>query len=185
MPFEPEILYLEKPRHPSELETASASNWTSALNSAHGSGIDPKIRCSGSLQSRRAVAPHRLGAVSSDVEVGDVQRVGLDEVAARLDDVAHQLGEDVVGVGDLLHLHLQQRADVAVERRLPELLRVHLAETLVALKGQALASHSGHGVEQAHGSRHLALVALAGEAGRGGEDVAQRGGVLVELAGVG
>jgi predicted nucleic acid-binding protein len=32
------------------------------------------------------------------------ERVVLDEVAARLDQLAHQLGEDVVGVVDVLHL---------------------------------------------------------------------------------
>src|SRR4051794_27546756 len=36
------------------------------------------------------------------------QRMFLDEVAARLDHLAHQLGEDVVGLVDLLDLHLEQ-----------------------------------------------------------------------------
>lgn len=36
------------------------------------------------------------------------QRMFLDEVAARLDHVAHQLGEDVVGLVDLFDLHLEQ-----------------------------------------------------------------------------
>ena len=34
----------------------------------------------------------------SDVEIGHLERVLLDELAARLDDVAHQLDEQVVGV---------------------------------------------------------------------------------------
>lgn len=38
---------------------------------------------------------------------GRVQRVLLDELAARLDDVAHQFGEDVVGFIHFAHLHLQ------------------------------------------------------------------------------
>src|SRR5581483_3373764 len=70
---------------------------------------------------------------SSDVEVGDVEGVVLDEFAARLDDVAHQGGEDLfrlVGVGDL---NLQQAAGLRIERRLPELLGIHLAEALVAV----------------------------------------------------
>ena len=48
--------------------------------------------------------------------------------------IAHQLGEDIVGLVDLLDLHLQQRAFVGVERRFPELVRVHFAEALVALQ---------------------------------------------------
>ncbi len=54
------------------------------------------------------------------------ERVFLDEVTARLDDVAHQLGEAVVGLVDLSHLDLQERPHIGVERRFPQLLRVHL-----------------------------------------------------------
>src|SRR5262245_2667586 len=67
-------------------------------------------------------------ATSLDIQVGDAQRVGLDEVAPRLDEVAHQLGEDQVGVRAFLDLDLEQRAHIGVERRFPELLRVHLAQ---------------------------------------------------------
>src|SRR5947208_3247038 len=66
------------------------------------------------------------------VDVG-VQRIVLDEFAARFDHVAHQLREDVVGLVDFLDLHLQQRALVGVERGFPELAGVHLAEAFVAL----------------------------------------------------
>ena len=59
---------------------------------------------------------------ASHVDVG-AERIVLDEFAARLDHVAHQLGEDVVGLVDLLDLHLQQRARVGVERGFPELAR--------------------------------------------------------------
>src|SRR3954451_5908401 len=84
----------------------------------------------------------------SHVDVG-AERIILDEFAARLDHIAHQLGEDVVGLVDLLDLHLQQRALVDVERGLPELVRVHLAETFIALQGDALAAGVGHRLEQA------------------------------------
>src|SRR3712207_1889114 len=84
----------------------------------------------------------------SHVEVGDREGVLLDELAARLDDVAHELDEQPVGVGRVLHLHLQERAHVAVEGRLPELLRRHLAEAFVALQLQALAAEGHDGVEQ-------------------------------------
>ena len=60
-----------------------------------------------------------------------------------------------------LDLHLQQRARVEVERRLPELLRVHLAQTLVALQREALAAGRHHRVEQlARAVHHERLASL-------------------------
>src|SRR6185437_16579580 len=68
------------------------------------------------------------------------ERIVLDEFAARLDHVTHQLGEDVVGLVDLLDLHLQERARLGIERGLPELIGVHLAEAFVTLQRQSLAT---------------------------------------------
>src|SRR6478672_465250 len=45
----------------------------------------------------------------SHIHIG-AERIILDEFAARLDHIAHQLGEDVVGLVDLLDPHLQERA---------------------------------------------------------------------------
>ena len=47
----------------------------------------------------------------SDVQVAHVQRVVFDELAARLDLIAHQRREHLVGFGVVLGAHLQQRAD--------------------------------------------------------------------------
>src|SRR4051794_2551463 len=82
-------------------------------------------------QNPRAV-PH------SHIQIRHVQRVLLDELAPWFNHVAHQLDEDVVGVVHLADLHLQQRARLAVERRLPELVLVHLAEAFIALHADAL-----------------------------------------------
>src|SRR5262245_39979833 len=79
-----------------------------------------------------------LTVFPSNIHAGR-QRVGLDELAARLDDVTHQAREDLVRFAQIAELHLQQRAHVPVEGRLPQLLGVHLAQTLVALHGDALA----------------------------------------------
>src|ERR1700749_3220907 len=59
-----------------------------------------------------------------NVQVLDIQCVILDKASARLDGVAY--------------LYLKQRALLGVHRRLPELLRVHLAQALVALNRQIL-----------------------------------------------
>src|SRR5437868_15427363 len=75
----------------------------------------------------------------SDVEVLHVERVRLDEFAARLDFVPHERREDLVrGVG-IGELYLEQGAGLRVHGGFPELLRVHLAETLVPLNVEALA----------------------------------------------
>src|SRR4030095_9688798 len=39
----------------------------------------------------------------SHIQIGDLQRVGLDELAARLDLVAHQPGEDLGGLVGVRH----------------------------------------------------------------------------------
>ena len=45
-----------------------------------------------------------------DVEVAHVERVVLDELAARLDLIAHQRREHLIGLRVVLGAHLQQRA---------------------------------------------------------------------------
>ena len=85
---------------------------------------------------------------SSDVEVGDAERIVLDELAARLDDVAHQPREDLVGDVGLRDFDPQQRAVGRVERGFPQLLGVHFAKALVALDDEALAAGGEHRVEQ-------------------------------------
>src|SRR6185369_10071252 len=73
-----------------------------------------------------------------DVQIDHVQRVGLDEVAARLDLVTHQDGEDLVRFDGVLDLDLQQDPVFRVHGGLPELLRVHLAQAFVALDAESL-----------------------------------------------
>src|SRR3546814_15128938 len=80
----------------------------------------------------------RTGAGPSHVQVRDLERVLLDEVAAWLDLVPHQRLEDVAGGIRLGDPHLEQRAGVLVEGGLPELIGTHLAQPLVALDGDPL-----------------------------------------------
>src|SRR3990172_512597 len=67
-----------------------------------------------------------------DVEGGLVV-VALDEVLARGHFLAHELRENAVGGHRVLYVDLEHDAPGGVHGRLPELLRVHLTETLVAL----------------------------------------------------
>jgi len=64
---------------------------------------------------------------ASHVQIGDAQRVVLDEFAARFDNIAHQFDEKILGLIAFPDLDLQQGPRVPVERRLPELIRVHFA----------------------------------------------------------
>src|SRR5439155_3404805 len=78
-------------------------------------------------------------ASALDVEVADLVVVALDEGLARGHFLAHELGEDRVGAYGVLDVHAEDGADVRVHGGLPELVRVHFAETLVALDGNAFA----------------------------------------------
>src|SRR5438094_314842 len=66
----------------------------------------------------------------SDVEKADVLGVGLDERPAGFDVVTHQLCEDLVSDGCVLHGDLEERACDRVHRRLLQLLPVHLTQAL-------------------------------------------------------
>src|SRR5512136_388702 len=86
----------------------------------------PGAWCRGARPRTRHEAPGR-----SDVEVPDVERVFLDELAPRLDLVTHQGREHQVGLGVVLGANLQQRPGLRLHRRGPELVGVHLAKALV------------------------------------------------------
>ena len=83
-----------------------------------------------------------------DVQVGGVQRVFVDEIASRLHLVSHQGGENFVRLHRVLDPDLQEGPLLRVHRRFPELLRVHLAETLVALDGITLFTGADHVIDQ-------------------------------------
>ena len=50
-----------------------------------------------------------------DIEVGHRQRVLLNELPSRLNNIAHQLREDFIGVIQFAKLHLHQGPDVGIE----------------------------------------------------------------------
>src|SRR5678816_2781660 len=91
------------------------------------------------------LSPH---GSSSNVEVSDAERVVLNELAPRLDDVAHEPREYLVGDIGLRDLDPEQRAVGGVQGCFPELLGVHFAESLVALDRQALSPRGEHRIEK-------------------------------------
>ena len=76
----------------------------------------------------------------SDVEIADVECVVFDELAPRLDLITHQRREHLIGLGVILGADLQQRPVLRIHRRRPQGIRVHFAETLVAIDRDALAA---------------------------------------------
>src|SRR5579871_5216842 len=74
-------------------------------------------------------------AARSDVQEPDVLGVAGDERAARLDVLAHQHAEQLVGLGRVVERDLEQEPLRRVHRGLPQLLGVHLAQALEALYG--------------------------------------------------
>src|SRR5262249_47949202 len=74
----------------------------------------------------------------SDVKVPNLAGLGLDEVLARLDPLAHEHREDRIGLARVLDLDLEQRPRLRVHRGLPELVGVHLAEALEPLHAHVL-----------------------------------------------
>src|SRR5262249_40808632 len=74
----------------------------------------------------------------SNVQVLHIQRIIFNEPSARLDLIAHEDGEDFVGLDRVVDPDLQERAFFGVHRRLPQLLRVHFAQAFVALNLQIL-----------------------------------------------
>src|SRR5215207_3468393 len=68
----------------------------------------------------------------SSIQVLHLSGVLLDEPLSWLDLVAHEIREQLVGDRRRLDRDLQERPVLRVHRRLPELVRVHLPETLEA-----------------------------------------------------
>src|SRR5215208_5061730 len=68
----------------------------------------------------------------SSIQVFHLSGLLLDKLFARLDLVAHQRGEQLIRHRRRLHRDLEHRSVLRVHRRLPELLRVHLRESLEA-----------------------------------------------------
>src|SRR3990167_8488819 len=86
---------------------------------------------------------HGRLTLTLEVQVGHRQGVGLDKVPTRLYGIAHQGVEDLIGSDRVFDTHLEHAAYFRVHGGFPELIRVHFAETLIALDAMALGAF-GH-----------------------------------------
>src|SRR5215217_3578099 len=123
--------------------------------------------------------------IELDIEIGDGERVFANEIPARLDDVAHELGEEIIGFVELAHLNLEKSAHVLVERCFPQLFGIHLAQPLVALHGDALAAGGKNGIEKLEGTVNDDLPVLAAQLPGARVDFLKMNGLSVEAHGVG
>src|SRR6185503_9996524 len=142
-----------------EVQQRSPSTWRSSWSPPSFRAPQAKqlcgstsIRSSGVVVSAGAFVPRfdRRSTASveppsrtrrSDVKVPDLPGLGLDELLAWRDLLAHQHREDRVGLFRVLDLGAEERPRLRVHRRLPELIGVHLAEALEALDRHVLAVH--------------------------------------------
>jgi len=76
----------------------------------------------------------------SDIQVGNLQGIGLDKLPARIHIVTHQAGKDLVCGDGVLDGDLQHTTAFRIHGGFPQLFRVHFAQPLVALEASATAS---------------------------------------------
>src|ERR1039458_9679147 len=116
------------------------SKWT--VHAPHSAMPQPNLVPGRPATSRTAHNRGIFGSASSvvglplstkDVEIHDRECILLDELSPRLDLIAHQRGEDLVGGHGVLDPHLHEPSRLRVDRGLPKLLGIHLAQALVAL----------------------------------------------------
>src|SRR5258706_4060935 len=74
----------------------------------------------------------------SNIQIAREFGVLLDELSTRLDLVAHQHLESRIRQHCIFHRNLENRSCLRIHRRIPELNRIHFAESLVALDVRTL-----------------------------------------------
>src|SRR5215469_9733022 len=97
----------------------------------------------------------------SDIQVAYVERVFLYEEPARLDQVAHQLGEHLFRLLLRTDADFQQRTHLGIHRGGPQLLRVHLPQPLVTLDLHALLTRLQHRLRDRLERGHRVLIVAA------------------------
>lgn len=76
----------------------------------------------------------KIGLRGSPLRV-DISEGGvlLNELATRLDILAHEDRENAIGLNGVLNVHLAESTLLGVHGRIEQLLRVHLTETFITL----------------------------------------------------
>src|SRR6266699_1739294 len=99
--------------------SAHSKPWNPGMRSANKTG-DPKaalhISCLIRVNPRKSAAKK----LTLNVEVLHIQSIFFDELAPRLDILAHQRSENGLALGDVFELHRQQRAPFGIHGRLPQ-----------------------------------------------------------------
>ena len=95
----------------------------SSFSSMAGDYMTKALRGGSEKQIPRRCAPRddsrgRSGA-GLHIQVLHVQGILLDELAPHLDVIAHQRGENLLGLGSVIQAHLQQRPRLGVHGRIP------------------------------------------------------------------
>src|SRR5205807_2322162 len=98
-----------------------------------GTGRSPLRRLLLINQARSPRVQDRL-----DIEIPDVQRILLDEIAAGLDGVSHENREHPVRLETVFDGDLEESPLRRVHRRFPQRFGVHFAEALVTADDEAL-----------------------------------------------
>src|SRR5262245_5440010 len=87
--------------------------------------------------------------------------MGLNEISSGLDLITHQNGEDLVDTGHVFKFNFQQRPDIWIHRRFPELIWIHFAKTFVSLDTEPLLTFVEDRLDQL-GRRGLELFLAVG-----------------------
>ena len=83
----------------------------------------------------------------SNIQISHVQRVIHDEVSARLNLLAHQGNEHLLGLNGVGQFDAEQFAPDGIHRGLEKFLRVHFTQALEAIHLDALLADDLHAVE--------------------------------------
>ena len=78
-----------------------------------------------------------LAIIESSVD-GGVGGVLLDELAAGINVLTHEHGEDAVGLGGVTDVDALEQAVVGIHGGLPQLLGIHLTQTFESLNGDGI-----------------------------------------------
>ncbi|KPP82062.1 MAG: hypothetical protein HLUCCA04_04870 [Oceanicaulis sp. HLUCCA04] len=92
----------------------------------------------------------------------------LDELAARLHHIAHQLGEEIISRVGFLHRDPEKRARIRIERGFPELAGIHLSKTFIALDFHPLGTGLDDSVHQLPRTVNDGFIAFADKQERSG-----------------